>query len=120
MRLFKISSLAIGGALALILLTSRTPSPPTTSPCSDAWFNHIERYYFSTERENSFGDLIGLDYAADDGSKWLDYIEAKAGMPHPPGGTRKDARCHLIQNGLVSRTYVINDLTGWVFSFARR
>jgi hypothetical protein len=120
MRLSRFSLLAIGGLLVLGLFTSHIPIPPTASPCSEAWFNHIERHYFSTERENSFGDPIGIDYAADNDSKWLDYIEVKAGMSHPPGGTHKDARCRLIQNHLVSRTYIINDLTGWTFSFARR
>jgi hypothetical protein len=112
MRLPRFCLLAIGGLLALILFTSRTPSPPTAQPCSDAWFNQIERYYFSTERENGFEDPIGIDYAADNDSKWLKYIEAKAGMPHPPGETLKDTRCRLIQNHLVSRSYIINDLTG--------
>jgi hypothetical protein len=120
MNVFKFSALAGGALLALILLTSRIPNPPTSQPCSNAWFNYLESQYFSTERENSFGDRIGLDYVAGNGSGWLDYIEAKAGMLHPPGGTHKDARCYLIQNHLASRTYVINDLTGWAFSFARR
>ncbi|WP_414444141.1 hypothetical protein [Burkholderia sp. 22PA0106] len=121
MRFFKFGFIAIvTGALLLILMAFRIPGAPASQPCSDAWFNDIEAHYFSTERENSFGDRIGLDYAAGDGSAWFDYIEAKAGAQHPPLGTDKDARCRLIQDRLASRTYIINDLTGWVLSFVRR
>ncbi|MEK6424069.1 MAG: hypothetical protein V4801_31150 [Burkholderia gladioli] len=121
MRLLKFGFIAVvAAALVLILVAFRMPSPPTSQPCSEAWFNYIEANYFSTERENSFGDGVGLDYAAGGGSAWFDYVEAKAGVHHPPRGARKDSRCQLIQGRLASRTYVINDLTGWTFSFARR
>jgi hypothetical protein len=105
--------------LVWLVATTRIPTPPTVAPCSDQWFSSVEDRYFSTERNNSFGDSVGLDWSAGNGARWFDYIENRAKMPHPSVALSKVERCRLIQNHLASRVYLINDLTGAVLSFKR-
>lgn len=113
------TALACVIVIGIIVGTTRIPTPPTVSPCSDQWFNSIEDQYFSTERNNSFGDSVGLDWDVGDGARWFDYIENRAKMPHPSAALSKEDRCNLVQNHLASRVYLINDLTGIVLSFKR-
>ncbi|MDR6389660.1 hypothetical protein J2803_002262 [Paraburkholderia phenoliruptrix] len=97
-------------------INTRIPSPPIARPCSEEWFKDIENNYFSTERTNSFGDSVGLDWG---GENWFSYIEDKASMPHPSANVKQEERCELLQSHLQSKIYIINDLFGESLSFQR-
>jgi hypothetical protein len=114
----------IGLTLALLsgylIITTRIPSPPSAAPCSEDWFNYIEKNYFSTERGDIWSDPVRLDWTVDGDWRWFEYVEKKAGTMPASVGTSRQNRCEALQSRLDSRLYILNDSIGLSISLPRR
>ena len=98
--------------LGYLTITTRIPSLPTATPCTDEWFNYIEENYFSTERGDIWSDPVRLDWTVDGDWRWFEYVEKKAGAIPAPTSTSRQKRCEMLQSHLGSHLYIINDSIG--------
>ena len=120
MRYAALIGLMVSLTAGYLLITTHIPSPPAATPCTDDWFDYIEKNYFSTERGDIWSDPVRLDWTVDGDWRWFEYIEKKAGAMPAPVGTSRQQRCEMLQSHLVSQLYIINDSTGLSISLPRR
>lgn len=106
--------------ISYLAITTRIPSPPTATPCTNDWFNYIESNYFSTERGDIWSDPVRLDWSVEGDWRWFEYIEKKAGAAPASSGISRQRRCEMLQSHLASHLYIINDSIGLVISLPWR
>nr|WP_197424673.1 MULTISPECIES: hypothetical protein [Burkholderia] len=99
-----IAFLAVVGWLAA---TTTILLAPTSQPCTDAWFDAVDKQFHITDDGG---------HGPDPGSgEWLGAVERKAKLPendHLP----EQQRCEAIQRELSHRTYIVNPRLGLRFS----
>ncbi|AIP65834.1 hypothetical protein [Burkholderia thailandensis] len=96
--------LAAAGWLAA---TTAVWSAPTAQPCTDAWFDAIDKQFNVTDDEG---------HGPDPGSaEWLGAVERKAKLPEN-APLAEQQRCEAIQRELSHRTYIVNRHLGLRFA----
>lgn len=103
-----------------LTITTRIPSLPTATPCTDEWFKYIEENYFSTERGDIWSDPVRLDWTVDGDWRWFEYVEKKAGIISAPASISRQKRCEMLKSHLGSHLYIINDSIGLSIPIPRR
>ncbi|WP_446326968.1 hypothetical protein [Burkholderia pseudomallei] len=97
-----IAFLAVVGWLAA---TTTVLHAPSAQPCTDAWFDAIDKQFDIT-------DNAGHGPDPDPGSgEWLGVVERKAKLPES-GQLTEQQRCEAIQRELSQRTYLVNRRLG--------
>lgn len=105
-RTITLSLIALA-VIALAVSTTRMAKPPTTTPCSEAWFTYLEKEY---DAPSDDGEGHGPDRAT---AEWFYSFETKMGLPTPDGlGTVQ--HCQATQQQLQRRTILISSLFGQI------
>nr|WP_179092551.1 hypothetical protein [Burkholderia pseudomallei] len=95
-----IAFLAVVGWLAA---TTTVLHAPSAQPCTDAWFDAIDKQFDITDNAG---------HGPDPGSgEWLGVVERKAKLPES-GQLTEQQRCEAIQRELSQRTYLVNRRLG--------
>lgn len=96
----------VGVVLAgwVLASTSRMAKPPTATPCTEAWYESLEKEYAVSADD---GEGHGPDYGD---NSWFYSIGKQLGIDVP--GQSKEQQCKALQQQLQSRTILISSLFG--------